>query len=834
MKKLVRWIAWGMLGIGLILSGLVIGGYGLLRQTIAPIEGETSLAGLSANVSVIRDAHGIPHIEGESRADVVRALGWVHASERSWQMEVLRMAGQGRLSEMFGEQTVSSDRFLKTLNLEKSARRSVTALRSDSQALLAAYSDGVNAWINRETGTFEPSLPVEYIVLGHNPEPWEPWHSVLVLKVMALTLDANMDEEIGRMALAARGFGPRQIDEVYGAGPRDNPPLLPDLRALYGWDKNGKPGAQSADVAPTPQKERLAAVPPATAPWTLQLPASNNWAISGSKTVSGKPLLANDPHLGLTAPSVFFLAHLRWQKEGKTRNLIGGSLPGTPLILSGRNDYLAWGLTTTYLDSQDLFLEQLNPDNAEQYRTREGFADFETEQTEIRVRGGDTVPLVRRITQHGPVLPGGYKKLSERLPEGHVAALSWTALSEDDTTIDGAFDIAVSRNVDEFVDSTSRMVSPMQSIVVADIEGKIGLVAPGRIPRRSEFNKVQGRAPVPGWVPFYQWLGFHGPDDVPKIIDPQSGAVATANANWLPESYDKHITFDWAEHFRQDRVEELFLRSNRKLSMETMIAGHADNKSRALENFRDVALEQLPQGVILNEEMLDALRRWDGLVTSDSPVPLVLNAWHRNLQELMLADDLGDDFELVKKGNLTRMLDMLTSTGARNWCDKINTTPVESCGELLFEAAELAIEEIEQAQGINWKEWRWGDAHKTLHEHRPFTRVGALSRYFTIRREMNGGTYTLLRNSNDFSKDEPYAGLHGSALRTVYDFSDLEKSLFIISTGQSGNVMSPHYDDLADLWAKVEYVPMHTNPENYRHDAAGEFVLMAKSALNGE
>ncbi|WP_162841486.1 penicillin acylase family protein [Salaquimonas pukyongi] len=311
MSRLLRWIGWGSLALLVLALAMLAGMYGLLRNTVAPASGEADMAGLSAPVAIIKDAHGVSHIEAETRLDAVRALGWVHASERLWQMEVLRMAAQGRLAEMFGGQAVSSDRFLKTLDIATAAKASHEKLTPQTRALINAYVEGINAWMKRETGKFEPSLPVEFIVLGHQPEPWTAWQPVALLKVMALTLDANMDEEIGRLALAGRRFTARQIEEIYPANERDNPPALPDLEALYGFDKAPriKPAGESADNA--------------TAPWTLQLPASNNWAISGVKTESGKPLLANDPHLGLTAPSTFYLAHLRWRQEGEIRNLIG-------------------------------------------------------------------------------------------------------------------------------------------------------------------------------------------------------------------------------------------------------------------------------------------------------------------------------------------------------------------------------------------------------------------------------------------------------------------------------------------------------------------------------
>ena len=821
MKRLLKWIVWGLLAVILLAGATGLGAYGLLHQTVAPVDGEASLADLSGDVSIYRDEFGIPHIEATSRPDVLRALGWVHASERIWQMEVLRMAGQGRLSEMFGAQTVSSDRFLKTLDLGGASKSSFEALRQDSREYLAAYAEGVNAWLKRKRGSFEPSLPVEFIILGHQPEPWEPWHSIAILKVMALTLDANLDEEIGRLAMAAKGFNPRQIEEVYSAGPRDNPPLLPDLRQLYGFGNKGKQvaGVSSRDVAET--------VPLASAPWQLQLPASNNWAIAGSKTVSGKPLLANDPHLGLTAPSTFFLAHLRWQDGDRFRNLIGGSLPGTPLILSGRNDAVAWGLTTTYLDSQDLFLEQLMLEDPTRYRTADGSLPFLEEEAVINVSGGDDVTFTRRVTRHGPVLPDGYRKLKERLPEGHVAALSWTALKPGDTTFDGAFDIGLAESMDDFFAKTRSMLSPMQSIVVADTGGKIGIIAPGRVPIRSNFNRVAGRAPVPGWDQRFAWLDYLPHEKLPMINNPAGGVVGSANSNWLPDSYEEHITHDWAEHFRQDRLDQLFTNANGKQSVETMIAGQSDTLSLGLRMFRDEALQQIPQGVRLNEEIQTTLERWNGKMEPDRPEPLILAAWHKALLELMLKDDLGEDFELVAAGRLTRVLEMLRSTGARNWCNKVDTPRTESCGDILYESINVALDDLRGRFGENWKAWRWGEANLTRHEHRPFSQVDLLSPTFTIRQRMAGGKYTLLRNSNNFSKDEPFAGRHGSALRTVHDFADLEKSLFMISTGQSGNVMSRHYRDLAPKWGRLEYVPIPSKPETYRPKSTGVFVLKA-------
>lgn len=830
MGTFIRWSLIVVAAIAFCVAAVIGGGYGLLSLTVTAKEGAAPLAGLGQPVRIYKDKHAIPHIEAANRADALRALGYLHASERLWQMEMLRRAAEGRISEIFGEQTIASDRFLRTLDLATPSRQSFDNLAEETQRLLTAYAEGVNGWIDREVATFEPRLPAEFILLDHNPEPWAPWHSIAVLKVMALTLDANMNEEIGRLALAARGFNPRQIEEIYPAGPRDTPPLLPDLRALYGFGKKGKDRSEE-DSERVSDADRM---PPVVArePWPLALPASNNWVLAGSRTKSGKPLLANDPHLAFTAPTTFYLAHLRYRAGETVRNLVGGTLPGTPLVLAGRNDHLAWGLTTTYLDSQDLFIEALNPDNPDKYRVPQGYREFDRRDTVIKVKGGDDVPFVRRATRHGPVLPDGFRKLRERLPQGHVAALSWTGLAADDTTIAGALDIAHAENVSDFILKLQPMVAPMQSIVVADETGDIAVIAAGRAPVRSAYNRVAGRAPVPGWVEFYDWEGYRPFLSLPFDINPPSGAFATANANWLPADYNRLITHDWVEDFRQRRVEELFVDDGRKHSLATMVAGQADMISRAMLRFRDEALAALPQGVRLNEEIMTALAAWDGRMDKDRPEPLLMTAWHRNLQRLMLGDDLGADFELVQSGNITRMLNMLTSTGARNWCDRTPTPAIETCGEILFQAMADTLAELERRYGDNWREWRWGRAHRTWHAHRPFSEVDMLAGMFTIRAEMSGGKYTLWRNSNDFSGERPYAGVHGSQLRAIYDLADLDRSRYMISTGQSGNFLSPHYRDLVDDWAEMDYLTIPTDPAAYRERAAGVFTLSPAEGAN--
>ena len=818
MRMIFKWLGRGLL----LVSGLsvlaVAGIYAAFTSTVPGASGSAVVAGLSAEAKVVRDKYGIPHIEAANHDDAARALGYAHAQDRFWQMHVLRNVAQGRLSELFGGATINTDIFLRTVDLAGSAKASFEALSPQAKSLLVAYADGVNSWLARSRGMMETQLPPEFLILGNAAEPWEPWQSVAMIKVMALTLDSNMDSEIKRLAMAARGFGPREIDDLLPYTDRDNPPALPDLRPLYGFGAAGKPAAWLEGNGGIEYAQGLA--------WPIGVTASNNWAVSGARTTSGKPLLANDPHLGLTTPTIFYLAHLSFVHDGEKRNVIGASLPGTPLIMAGRTDHVAWGLTTTNLDGQDLFVEQLKSDDANQYLTPDGWKALETDEVVIEVSGGEPVVLKRRKTRHGPVLPDTYRSLPEILPLNHVAALSWVSLANDDTTVEAAIGFNLAKSMQDVMNATERMVAPMQSIVIADDAGNIGLIAPARVPVRDPANLVAGRAPVPGWLAEYDWKSWLAFEGLPRIENPASGALATANGNWMPPGYASHITYDWDEQYRQRRAEALVIGRNEKHSPDSMRAIQGDNFSPALAEFAREAMALLDAGSGQDEALLAKLRQWDGIMAIERPEPLVLNAWWRHTQIALFGDDLGKDYRRFAKGNLQPVLSALSGAGARDWCDDMSTAQSETCGVVLARSFKAAMEELRAMQGNDWKAWRWGQAHIAFGEHRPFSSVAPLSKLFTVSRPSAGGSYTLLRGRTDFGEDQPYRNVHASAYRAWYDLSAPDQSQFITSTGQSGHFLSPHYDDLADIWTRLEYIPMSTKPQDYGPGGDGTWTLL--------
>ncbi len=818
MRTFLKWLGRA----ALLLVALVLfagaGIYAAFNSTVPSTSGTSQIAGLSAETKVVRDAYGVPHIEAASHEDAARALGYSHAQDRFWQMHVLRRVAAGRLSELFGEATVPTDIFLRTVDLAGSAQASLETLSPQAKGLLSAYAEGVNAWLSRKRGLMETRLPPEFLILGKDAEPWEPWQSVAMVKVMALTLDSNMDNEIQRLALAARGFSPREIDDLLPYTPRDNPPPLPDLRPLYSYGPLGKPRASLEDGKNELEYAQGLA-------WPINITASNNWAVAGSRTTSGKPLLANDPHLGLTTPTIFYLAHLSFDHNGEKRHVIGASLPGTPLILAGRTDHAAWGLTTTNLDGQDIFVERLNPEDRTKYLAPDGWKVFETQKVTIEVSGGKNVEIERRVTRHGPVLPDTYRSLPNILPGNHVAALSWVSLAKDDTTVDAAIGLNLAKTVPEAMEAARLMVAPMQSIVMADDQGNIGLIAPGRVPLRDPANLVSGRAPVPGWLAEYDWKGWMTFEQLPRIDNPANGALATANGNWMPPGYGGHITHDWDEQWRQSRVEELVIARNEKHSPQSMEQIQGDNFDPALAEFAKSALAQLAAGAGQDSAMLDALKAWDGIMAIDKPEPLILNSWWRHTEIAMFGDDLGEDFRRFSKGHMQPVLSALTTAGARDWCDDRNSEQSETCGIILARSFNAALEELRAMQGNDWRKWNWGEAHVAYGEHRPFSSVEPLAKLFTVSRPSAGGSYTLLRGRTDFGEDKPYRNVHASAYRGWYDLGSPDASRFITSTGQSGHFLSKHYDDLADRWTRMEYLPMTTNRDDYMKDAAGEWIL---------
>jgi penicillin amidase len=815
MKRVLKW-AGAAAGVIVLLLILAAGtGYGLLRNTVPAASGSLVIAALSETVEVVRDREAVPHIFAKTTDDLYVALGFIHAQDRLWQMELQRRTGQGRLSEIFGERTFGTDVFIRTLDLYGHAERSMAALSPEARQALDAYARGVNAYMKRSAGLFEPQFPPEFLLLRYQPEPWQPADSLVTGKLMALQLSTNLNHELLRLALAAQGLNSAEIEDLMPLDAVDRPPPMPELAQLYPLQRPAVPQRRAS------ASTELDGV--------IGSGASNNWVVSGARTKSGKPLLANDPHLRIAAPAIWYLAHVALERRGADiTNAVGATLPGMPLIVLGRSDNVAWGFTNTGPDVQDLFIEKVNPDNPREYKTPDGWQPFAVEEMTIAVKGMDVRKVERRSTRHGPVLPGFYRNLGGLLGAGHVAALQWTALSDDDTTIAAGMLDPNMRSVGDYMKLMRPFVVPMQSMVVADTSGKIGMIAPGRVPVRDPGNKVAGRAPVPGWDAAYDWKGYLKFEEIPRVDDPNVGAIGTANARMVDPDYPHHLTYDWDAPFRQQRVKELIF-DHDKHDVGSMRAAQADVLSPAIVKLQPLMIAAAQAGGSVDHAVLDQLTTWDATMRADRPEPLIFTAWVREAVRDIYGDDLGAAFDRYFDTRATALIRLLEgrATG-RDWCDDRTTPERERCGTILAAALNRALGDLEVRYGTDRSKWRWGTAHFAFGEHRPFGAVASLAKYFNVEVPTPGGSYTLNRGKPDFDQEPPFANRHASSFRAIYDFADLERSLYIHSTGQSGNPLSPYYSSFAERWAKVDYIEIATKREEITKAPRGTWKLTPK------
>lgn len=819
MRRIIKgllWIVFSLIPIALLGSVL---GYVWLARSVAPATGEMTLADLSGPVTVTRDKNAVPHISGNSVDDVLMALGFVHAQERLWQMEVNRMAGQGRLSELFGDKTVFTDRFIRSIGLYESAESSLAALNDADRKKIDAYVHGINEFIASAGPTFGSKYSPEFVVLGHKPEKWAAADVIVTLKLMSVTLAANIDDEVLRLKFARLGMNDAEITDLQPPVPADTPPPLPDLRQVLGLPSGTlKAGAVEAEKQFASLNEFMATG------------ASNNWVVGGARTESGKPILANDPHLGLTAPGIWYLAHLQVKNaDGTSRNLVGVTLPGAPLVLLGRNDKLAWGFTNTGADVQDIFIEKINPANANEYQTPQGFQPFEKKNVAIKVKGGDTVNFERMVTRHGPVLPADYRGLDHYLPDGTVASLSWTALAGDDTTVSAGLKLWDFANVSDFQNGMRDFITPMQSIVIADVEGNIGLIAPGRVPVRDPANQIMGRAPSPGWDATYDWKGFIPYEGLPRVYNPAENVLATANTKIVDAAYPHFLTFDWDEPWRFERIKTLVYGANEQtLATNGKVQGDAYDNAYAV--LLPVMLKQVGGRNDVDLDVVKQLGAWDFVEDRARAEPLLFSAWLRMATKRILEDDLGDAFPSFWQGHVGAMLRWLGPNPARDWCDDGRTPEKESCGDILALALGDAVKDLETRLGSDRSNWSWGKLHYAYGAHRPFAQVSPLDQLFNVTVPASGGAFSLDRGKSSFTdENNPFRVTHGTSYRGLFDLADLDRSTYIQTTGQSGNVFSANYRDFAQKWANTEAISIPTGERAYEEGLLGVWRLKPKN-----
>ncbi|MFD0858129.1 penicillin acylase family protein [Roseovarius aquimarinus] len=819
MATVFKWLM--RIAAGLLVLGVlgVVGLYFLLSRSLPDYEARLTVPSLSAPVEIVRDNANVPHIFGQSEEDVFQALGYAHAQDRLWQMTVLRRTAQGRLSEIFGPRTLGTDQLLRRFDIYGAARRSVEWQDPATRAALEAYARGVNARLTEINESALGRGAPEMFVFNAPIAPWVPADSIAIIKLMAVQLSPHLRNEVLRARTSLALDDPARLQDIMPDAPGSGIAALPRYSSWFA------PGALPRFAeAPAPPANALSPAPPPELAG-----ASNAFAAAPARSASGGTLLANDPHLGLTAPSIWYLARLELASGG----VIGATIPGVPLVLSGRSDRLGWGITSAYLDDLDVHIEEVDPENPDRYRTPDGWADFTTRRSIITIAGEEPVTLTLRATENGPVLPGSQFGLGTITPPGHVTSVSWTALSPRDTTMSAGIALMRAENVDEALAAGEEFVAPAQVLTVAD-DRRIAMKLVGAMPRRSAAHDTEGRLPSRGWLPQNRWQGRYPYSANPEFIDPPGGILGNTNNKIVDRPFPSHVSFLWGDTQRIHRWQRL-MQGREVHTRDSFVEAQLDTVSftaRSLLPLIGADLwftgESAPEGTPqrLRQRALELLAEWNGEMNEHRPEPLIYAAWLRALGQRLAKDELGplaDEFTHTDPVFVERVFRDID--GASAWCDVKQSNPVETCTDIARLALDDALVWITDRYGTALESLRWGDAHQATHDHPVLGDVPGLRYFVNIRQSTGGGDNTLQRGRTSGTGEHPFNNVHAAGYRGVYDFADPGSSVFIISTGQSGHFLSRHYDDLAQLWRRGEYIPMSLDPALARAGAVGVTVL---------
>lgn len=803
---------WRLIRIAGITAAITLGAvalalYYLAARSLPDYAGEREAEGLAAPVEIVRDERAVPHIFARTEADAYFALGYAHAQDRLWSMELTRRLVQGRVTELAGfwgrgeerrAALIRLDVTARSLDLQGRAALSLEHFSPETRALLEAYAAGVNAWLKEvDEGSLGRGAP-ELFFLGAAVAPWRPVDSVAALKLEAALRSGGAFAELTR-ARFLTGLGAARAADLF--------PLT-----LEG--ETDRPAALGLGAA-RPQF------------WADG--GSQGWAAAGTRSATRAPLFASDAHAPLSAPSHWYMARLSFGPPEARRSLMGATLPGAPAVLYGRNADLAWGLAEYAADVGDVFIEQLDPEDPTRYRTPDGWASFARREETMPIGGGEAVAVVLRASRHGPILPLDWPEIAGATPKGHVASIAWTTLATDDVSLEAAIRLSRARSVEEGLRAAQAHVAPPQNLILAD-RRRVAAAALGRLPRRRPDSLSRGATPARGWAAENDWIGYQESRDGAVIDIPPEGLIAAAGARFAPGAFPGHLGYDRPEPYRQIRLEKLL--QNRRFHT---LSGFQSIQNDAISESARAALPLIAGRLWaereresgLRREALDRLADWTGDMDAFLPEPLIYAAWTRALTRRLTADELAPlrlSYEGARPMFLERVYLDPEGAGAR-WCDDIRTEAVESCAVMASLALDDALTELTSRYGGALGAWRWGRAHEAIHAHQPFGDTSALGALLNIRQETGGADDTLLRGVSLGYGEGPYANRAGAGFRAIYDFADLDRSVFVLSTGQSGHFLSRHYDDFAEIWRGGDYVSFSLGREDAEAGSVGVLRL---------
>lgn len=814
----MKWLRRILIGLLVLVLALGVFMFFLVRRSFPTVSGELEVSGLQEQVEVVRDEAGIPHIYAANAHDLFFAQGYTHAQERFWQMDFWRHIGSARLSEMFGSSQVGTDKFLRSLGLVESATEELAEMPLGIREILEWYADGVNAYLADNDGA---GVSLEYGILsltnsGYEIEPWTPIHSLTWAKMMSWDLSSNMRSEIARAVLSA-DLPIERVEQLYPPYPADHPVIVPTdqsastSRLTVEFPEEAIPALAQAGAA-------VEAVYALTGGGFEGI-GSNNWAIGGSLTESGMPILANDPHLSIQMPSIWFPVGLHCTAECDLQ-VIGFSFAGVPGVVIGHNDRIAWGVTNQAVDTQDLFIERVNPDNPDEYEVDGEWVPFETRTEVIKVAGGDDLTYEVRSTRHGPVISGTFIEEGELdvataidLPESYVVAMSWQSLNKS-SLAQAILAIGRAKNYDEFRVATSFWDIAPQNIVYADVDGNIAYQSTGEVPTRA---KGDGRYPVPGWTSEYEWVGLVPLDALPRMFNPPRGYVATANQHIIRPGTVPFFTADAAFGYRADRIEAMIagtsdhnIESSQAIQFDTRDGGAAN-----LVPFLLDVPDERDEAVVAMQSLLSDWSRGDEAyqARADSAGAAAYMATWRHLLALTFHDDLPEDYWPGGGSRWFEVVDRLLGTPDDPYWDDTATSDREDRDAILFRAMVNAHAGLTELLGSNAESWAWGDLHIARFENQTLGQSGIAPIEWLFNRtappRASGGASIV--NAVGWNASVSYEVDWVPSMRMVIDLSDFSNSVFVHTTGTSGHAFHPYYDNMIELWTDGDYTPMYWN-----------------------
>lgn len=760
-------------------------GYVHLRQSL-PQSGTHHVAhGLAGDVQISRDAHGVPYVRATTDMDAYFAMGYLHAQDRLWQLEMARRIPQGRLAEVLGQQALQSDTWMRTLDVRGAAQRAWPALAPEAQRSLQAYADGINARLAEGA-----TLPPEFLMLGITPEPWTPVDSLAWFKVFSLNQSNGMRAEADRY-LARKYLPERQWALLERTYPDDAPTTLglhQPMQALSGLGLH--------------LEQTLGHGGPHV--------GSNSWAVSGSLTRDGAPLLANDPHMALQMPSAWYVAEL----SAPGFSVSGMSVVGLPVIVFGRNRHVAWGGTNMMADTQDLYVLETHPERPNAYRLDGQWLDMTVRQEEIPVRADfpsslraprEPARVQIRSTRFGPVVSDAAGLFDQPV------SLRWSGLDDGDTSYEGIFRLAYARNWTEFNAALSHVVTPAINVVYADDAGNIGYVAAGRIPVRGSGD---GSMPAPGVDSSSGWNGYVPFSDMPRSFNPAGGIIVSANNRVAADSYPHFISRDWAPPARAERITAMIkeaLSRNGTLDVEQTRLMQADTLDREAVALRDYLVSHVSPE-LASTRLMKELKHWDGRMGADQRSPAIFNFWLKNLRSRLLLDHLGSGQGATDQTHALRgyvagvtplQIRQLLQSPDPAWCERA-ADGTSSCARTMQLAFDDALRELDKYES-DYARWEWGRLHRARFNHVPFGDVNLLDRVFARRLPSPGSENSVNVAAGIYRPMKGFEQNFGAVFRQVMVMGQGGgQHAYMNSTGQSGNPMSPHFDDMLEPFAAAQ------------------------------